>query len=139
MQHVSCYILVDETRFLLKRRFVYAFGFCQTETKNTEIDFGYLSREKEFWTKGRLWPKIWVSFALYCGLEQSIVLGLGSYCSQLYHPTLSNLKLSNPQLNHNSTLHNLSWVRHENDFASHPSQTNSLLAISVTDPISMKL
>ena len=33
-----------------------------------------------------------------------------------------NLKLSKPQLNHNSTQPNitLSWVRHENDFANHP-------------------
>ena len=45
-------------------------------------------------------------------------------------------KLSKPQLNHNSTQPNitLSWVRHENDFAHHPTTTphhrNSMLAIS---------
>ena len=35
-------------------------------------------------------------------------------------------KLSKPQLNHNSTQPNitLSWVRHENDFASPPTTTN---------------
>ena len=35
---------------------------------------------------------------------------------------VANQKLSKPQLNHNSTQPNitLSWVRHENDFAYHP-------------------
>ena len=42
--------------------------------------------------------------------------------------------MSKPQLNHNSTQPNitLSWVRHENDFAYHPTphHTNSMSAIS---------
>ena len=53
--------------------------------------------------------------------------------------------LSKPQLNHNSTQPNitLSWVRHENDFAHHPTRPPQKLNVSnisaVTDPILMKL
>ena len=55
------------------------------------------------------------------------------------------LQLSKPQLNHNSTQPNitLSWVRHENDFAYHPTRPPHKLNVSnisaVTDPILMKL
>ena len=37
-------------------------------------------------------------------------------------------QLSKPQLNHNSTQPNitLSWVRHENDFANHPTPPQKL-------------
>ena len=63
----------------------------------------------------------------------------------MLHSTLLELNyifllvFSQPQLNHNSTQPNitLSWVRHENDFAHHPTphptpppHTNSMLAIS---------
>ena len=52
----------------------------------------------------------------------------GRLCSEF------TLFLSKPQLNHNSTQPNitLSWVRHENDFAYHPTtpHTNSMSAIS---------
>ena len=54
-------------------------------------------------------------------------------------------KLSKPQLNHNSTQHNitLSWVRHENDFAHHPTPPPQKLNVSnilaVNDLILMKL
>ena len=47
------------------RKLFYAFGFCYTETENTEIDFGFLLKEKEFRPKGRFRQKISVSFALY--------------------------------------------------------------------------
>ena len=53
--------------------------------------------------------------------------------------------LSKPQLNHNSTQPNitLSWVRHENDFAHHPTPHPHKLNVSyisaVTYPILMKL
>ena len=57
-------------------------------------------------------------------------------CSCVPLPVSLCLKLSKPQLNHNSTQPNitLSWVRHENDFAHHPTppptHTNSMSAIS---------
>ena len=54
--------------------------------------------------------------------------------------------LSKPQLNHNSTQPNitLTWVRHENDFAHHPTnppphKLNFSNISAVTDPILMKL
>ena len=49
------------------RKLFYAFGFCYTETENTETDFGFLLKEKEFRPKGRFRQKISVSFALYSG------------------------------------------------------------------------
>ena len=56
-------------------------------------------------------------------------------------------QLSKLQLNHNSTQPNVtlvSWVRHENDFAYHPTTTtphtlNVIYISGVTDPILMKL
>ena len=55
-----------------------------------------------------------------------------------------NRILSKPQLNHNSTQPNitLSWVRHENDFAYHPTHPHKLNVTNisaVTDPILIKL
>ena len=54
--------------------------------------------------------------------------------------------LSKPKLNHNSTQPNitLSWVRHKNDFAYHPTphhpqKLNVSNISAVTDPILMKL
>ena len=65
--------------------------------------------------------------------------------SQHSLPSYDYIKLSKPQLNHNSTQPNLtlSWVRHENDFA-HPTpppphKLNVSNITGVTDPILMKL
>ena len=66
-----------------------------------------------------------------------------------YAHILIDAILSKPQLNHNSTKPNitLSWVRHENDFAYHPTppphppphKLNVTNISAVTDPILMKL
>ena len=40
-----------------------AFHFCKTKSENTEIDFGFLFREKKFWLKGRFRKEILVFLA----------------------------------------------------------------------------
>ena len=53
----------------------YAFGFCYTETENTEIDFGFLLKEQEFWPKGIFRQKISVPLLFRGGGDLSLPKG----------------------------------------------------------------
>ena len=78
-------------------------------------------------------------FCSFCFAIQSI-----NSCNTAISGMQIDHSLSKPQLNHNSTQPNitLGWVRHENDFAYHPTPPHKLNVSNisaVTDPILMKL
>ena len=66
--------------------------------------------------------------------EKYLVPWFPSYFGRLKKCKKIRKTPSQPKLNSTSTLHNLSWVRHKNDFANHPTitspHTNSMSAIS---------
>ena len=66
-------------------------------------------------------PPNLASYQLVTANTHSFILEPNNKTEQ-YQYFLTQLKLSKPQLNHNSTQPKitLSWVRHENDFAHHP-------------------
>ena len=66
--------------------------------------------------------------------EKYLVPWFPSYFGRLKKCKKIRKTPSQPKLNSTSTLHNLSWVRHKNDFTNHPTitspHTNSMSAIS---------